>query len=444
MPPRALPPVLLALLLPLLPLSVVSAQAQDEAGAAPAAAPVALRAAQMLDVESGRMIANPVVVVRNGIIESAGPGAPPAGMPVIDLGDLTLLPGLIDAHVHLTDDIEGDWTRRPVTDGPADAALRGARNARRTVEAGFTTVRDVGAGNFVNVALGRAADQGLIAGPRVIAAGHSLGITGGHCDVTGFAPGILEQDWRHGVADGADEVRKAVRYQTKHGAKVIKICATAGVLSFEGPVGVQQFTEDEMRAAVEEAARHGIKVAAHAHGTEGIKAAVRAGVASIEHGSVLDDEAIRMMKERGTYLVPTSYLADAIDMEALPPTIRAKAESVIPQMRVSLAKAIRAGVPIAFGTDAAVFPHGDNAREFAVYVQQGMTPLEAIRSATTSAATLLGTPDRGTIAAGKLADLIAVRGNPLDNVRVLEDVVFVMRGGEIIKAPPGSGAPARR
>jgi imidazolonepropionase-like amidohydrolase len=392
--------------------------------------PVAVRAARFLDLDAGRLVSPALVVVQNGRIVSVG-GSVPAGAETIDLGDVTLLPGLMDMHTHLTGDIEGNWVYRPVTETAADDALRGARNARRTLEAGFTTVRDVGSGDFVDVSLMKASDADMIPAPRIFPAGHSLGITGGHCDVTGFRPGLFELDWRHGVADGPDEVRKAVRHQAKYGAKVIKICATAGVLSFEEAVGAQQFTEAEMRAVVEEAAAHGLRVAAHAHGTDGIKAAIRAGVASIEHGSILDDEAVRLMRERGTFLVPTSYLADAIKLDALPPQIRAKAEIVLPRMRESLRQAIQAGVKIAFGTDAAVIQHGHNAREFAVYVQQGMTPIDAIRSATTRAAELLGVTDRGVIAPGKLADIIAVRGDPLQNVRVLEDVRFVMKNGRV-------------
>jgi imidazolonepropionase-like amidohydrolase len=319
-----------------------------------------------------------------------------------------------------------------VTDSAAEAALKGALNARRTLEAGFTTVRDLGAPGFVDVALARAVEAGWIGGPRIVPAGHALGITGGHCDETGYAPGILEGDWRNGVADGVDEVVKAVRYQIKHGAQVIKVCATAGVLSHEASVGAQQYTEEELRAIVEEAARHDLKVAAHAHGTEGIRAAVRAGVASIEHGSILDDEAISMMKERGTWLVPTTYLTSRIDLEALPPGIRAKAEDVIPRAVENLRRAVAAGVPIAFGTDAAVFPHGENAGEFAALVDRGMDPLAAIRTATLNGAELLGVDDRGAIAPGRLADLIAVRGNPLEDVRVLQNVRFVMLGGKVV------------
>jgi imidazolonepropionase-like amidohydrolase len=338
-------------------------------------------------------------------------------------------------HTHLSSDIEGAWIHRPVTDTAGDYALRGARNARNTLLAGFTTVRDLGSRDFVDVALMRAIDQGFIPGPRIFPAGHSIGITGGHCDTTGYAPGVRERGPEAGVADGPDAALRAVRYQIKHGAKVIKICATAGVLSLEGPVGAQQLSEAEMRAVVEEAKRHGLKVAAHAHGTEGIIAAVRAGVDSIEHGSMLNDEAIRLMKERGTYLVPTTYLTEAIRLDALPPPIRSKAEYIIPIARRSLEQAIRAGVKVAFGTDAAVIPHGQNASEFGALVARGMSPIDAIRAATLNAADLLGVSDRGNIASGLLADVVAVRGNPLDDIRVLEDVRFVMKGGEIYKRP---------
>lgn len=396
-----------------------------------AAQTTVVRAARMLDVVRGEMVTNPVVVIDGSRIVRVG-GAVPAGATVIDLGAVTLLPGFIDAHTHLSYDISGDWVNRPVRELSGEAALRGAHNASLTLRAGFTTVRDVGSGSFVDVALMRAIDQGLVEGPRIIPAGHSLGITGGHCDVTGYIPGVLELGPEEGVADGVDGVLRAVRYQIKHGAKVIKICATAGVLSFEGPVGAQQFSEEEMRAIVEEAARHGLKVAAHAHGAEGIKAAVRAGVASIEHGSLLDDEGIQLMKERGTYLVPTTHLADVIALDQLPPPIRAKAEYVLPLAKANLRKAIAAGVKIAFGTDAAVYPHGDNAKEFAALVDRGMTPLEAIRAGTVRAADLLGTPDRGAIAPGMLADLVAVRGDPLADIRATEQIAFVMKGGAVV------------
>jgi imidazolonepropionase-like amidohydrolase len=389
-----------------------------------------VRADRMLDVASGRIVANAVVVVEGDRIARVG-GAVPPDAEVIDLGDVTLVPGLTDLHTHLAFDLEGDWTNRQVRETDADAALRGARNARRTLMAGFTTVRDMS--GFAGVALMRAVDRDFVEGPRIFPGANSLGITGGHCDVTGFAPGILETDYKDGVGDGPSGVLRALRYQIKHGAKFIKICATAGVLSFEGAVGAQQFSYEEMQAIVEEAARHGMHVAAHAHGTEGINAAVRAGVTSIEHGSMLSDESISLMLEHGTYLVPTTYLVDALNLDNLPPPIRSKAETVLPLARESLRKAIRAGVNIAFGTDAAVYPHGDNAKEFGVMVDLGMSPIDALRAATTTAAGLLGYDDRGQIAEGFLADIIAVPGNPLENIRVMEDVEFVMKGGRVYK-----------
>lgn len=396
------------------------------------AAPVAVRAQRWLDLDAGRVSGPVVVVVEGRRIASVGEDVP-AGAEVIDLGDVTLLPGLIDCHTHLTGTLEGDFVHRAVHETAADAALRGAAHARRTLRAGFTTVRDVGSAGFADVALMRAVERGDVEGPWIVPAGHSISITGGHGDETGFAPGVLERGPEGGIADGPDECRKAVRAQIKHGARVIKCVATAGVLSFEEEVGAQQLADDELRAIVEEAHRHELRVAAHAHGTEGIRAAVLAGVDSIEHGSLLDEETIALMIERGTYLVPTTYLAEAIDLEALPPLLRRKAEWVLPRARESLRAAIAAGVPIAYGTDAAVIPHGDNARELAVLVHLGLSPLEALRTATVNAADLLGLEDRGRIAAGLQADLIAVPGDPLEDVTALERVLWVMHGGRVVR-----------
>jgi imidazolonepropionase-like amidohydrolase len=385
----------------------------------------------MLDVTTGRMLRDVSVVVTGDRITAVNPATPPAGARVMDLGDVTLMPGFIDLHTHLSGEIGANSFVEPVLETNVDAAYKATRHARTTVMAGFTTVRDFG--GEITVALGRAVDRQDVVGPRVIPSRNALGITGGHCDVTGFAPGILEQSPKEGVADGPWEVVEAVRYQIKHGAQVIKTCATAGVLSLEGPVGAQQYTYEELKAMVDEASRHGVKVAAHAHGVEGIKAAVRAGVASIEHGSVLDDEAIALMKQHGTYLVPTAYLRERINMAVLPPLVRRKAESVLPLAEAGNKKAIAAGVKIAFGTDAAVYPHGENAKEFAVYVRLGMTPLAALQSATSVAADVLGRDDRGVIAVGKLADLIAVPGDPLLDITATERVHWVMQGGRVLK-----------
>jgi imidazolonepropionase-like amidohydrolase len=400
-----------------------SAQAQDTQ-------PVVVRAARMLDVSSGRLVTNAVVVIQGDKITMVNPSAPPAGARTIELGDVTLLPGFIDMHTHLASEISATSFTEPVRFTESDFAFNAAANAQKTVRAGFTTVRDYG--GDVTVALGKAVARGIIVGPRVVPSRNPIGITGGHCDATGFRPGVLERGPEDGIANGPWEVVEAVRYQIKYGAQVIKTCATAGVLSLEGPVGAQQYSYEELKAMVDEAARHGIKVAAHAHGTDGIKAAVRAGVASIEHGSQLDDEAIALMKEKGTYLVPTTYLVDRINLAVLPPPIRAKAEKILPLARESLRKAIGAGVKIAFGTDAGVFPHGENAKEFAVYVKLGMTTIEALRTATLRAADLLGVSDRGAIEAGRLADLIAVPGNPLTDITATERVSWVMLGGKVV------------
>jgi imidazolonepropionase-like amidohydrolase len=401
----------------------------------PVAPTYVVRAARMVDVKAGKLLLKPQIVVRDRNILSVGSAgdAAPAGAEVLDLGDLTLLPGLIDCHTHLAYTLEGDFVNRPVHENDVDAALRGVKHARITLLAGFTTVRDVGSSGFVDVALMRAVERGDIDGPWIFPAGHAIGITGGHADETGFRPGILVQDPEHGIANGPEECVRAVREQLKYGAKVIKCMATAGVLSFEGSVGAQQLSDAELRAIVEEATRHGVKVAAHAHGAEGILAAVRAGVASIEHGSTLNDEILDAMIAQGTYLVPTAYLRERIDRNHLPEPLRKKAEAIMPIADGSLRQAIARGVKIAFGTDAAVYPHGENAHEFAVYVRFGMKPADAIRTATVNAADLLGVSDRGVIAPGMLADLIGVAGDPLSDVSTLEQVRWVMHGGRVVR-----------
>jgi imidazolonepropionase-like amidohydrolase len=390
-----------------------------------------IRADRMLDVETGEILANATVVVEGSRIVAVNPSSVPDGVREIDLGDVTLLPGFMDMHTHLSGQLSAESFYAAVTESMADAAFTATKYARITAMAGFTTVRDFG--GDVTVALKHAVEEGTVVGPHVVPSRNPLGITGGHCDVTGFNPGIAEQTIQDGVADGPWAVVQAVRYQIKHGAEVIKTCATAGVLSMEGPVGAQQYTYEELKAMVDEAARHGVKVAAHAHGTEGIKASIRAGIASIEHGSMLDDEAIALMKEHGTYLVPTTYLVDRIDLDVLPELVRHKAETVLPLARESLRRAIAADVNIAFGTDAGVYPHGENAKEFAVLVRMGMDELSALQTATINAADLLGKDDRGRIAEGLLADLIALQGNPLEDITATERVTWVMVGGRIVK-----------
>ncbi len=396
---------------------------------------VVIEADRMLDVRTGEMLEDVTIVVSDGIITGVNPAVVPA-IAALELGDVTLLPGFMDAHVHLGSDLEEGWEYRPVTETTADAVIRSVVNAERTLQAGFTTVRNLGSSGFSDVALMRAIDAGTIPGPRIIPAGHSISITGGHCDPRGWAPGVVERDYRMGVADGPWDAVAAVRYQIKHGAQVIKICATAGVLSLgAGPVGAQQLSMEELRAVVEEADRHGVRVAAHAHGTDGIKAALRAGVSSIEHGSILDEEAIALFRETAAWHVPTSCLVDRVDVQGLPDGPRQKAEYVIPLALEGLRSSIAGGVKVAFGTDAGVLAHGENACEFSSYVRQGMTPLEAIQSATLVNADLFGLSDRGAIEEGLLADIVAVPGNPLDDISVTESVVFVMKGGRVVVRP---------
>ena len=396
------------------------------------AEPTIVKAARYLDVVSGKYVAPAVIVIDDGKIAAINPPAAPEGK-LVDLGDLTLLPGLMDAHVHLTYDIEPGFENAPVRETAADEALRGAANARKTLLAGFTTVRNLGAGGFSDVSLMTAIDKGRVAGPRIIPAGHALGITGGHCDATGFAPGVLEIGPEEGVADGTAAFVRAARYQIKHGAKVIKICATAGVLSFEDSVGAQQMSFEEMKAVADEAHRHGVKVAAHAHGTAGIIAASNAGIDSIEHGSIITDEAAKVLKKNKTWLDSTLYLAQTINWDALPPLLAAKGRDVMPKADKSFELALKYGIKMALGTDAAVYPHGKNAGELVRHVELGQSAIEAIRSATINNAELFGTADRGRIAPGLLADIIGVDGDPLADIKTLQSVGFVMKGGEVYK-----------
>jgi imidazolonepropionase-like amidohydrolase len=397
-----------------------------------------VRAGKLLDVRSGKVLADQAIVIEGGKIVSVGPAAalqPAASDTVIDLSKATVLPGLIDAHTHLTGDPKDVGYESLGISVPREALI-GAKNARITLEAGFTTVRNVGADAFTDVALRDAINDGDVPGPRMRVSGPPLGITGGHCDNNFLAPEYHSS--ADGVADGISEVQHKVRENIKYGADLIKICATGGVLSLGDDPQASQYTLEEMKAIVADAHRLGRKVAAHAHGAQGILWAAEAGVDSIEHGSYIDDAGIAEMKKNGTYLVPTLYLGDwfLANAEALhvPPPMIAKGRIVMPMARQNIAHAFASGVKVAFGTDAAVYPHGLNAHEFAVMVKLGLTPLQSIQAATINAADLLGWPDKvGAIEAGKWADLVAVDGDPLQDVTSLEHVKFVMKGGEVVR-----------
>ena len=395
-----------------------------------------LRAARMIDVATGELITPASIVVEDNKIVGVNPQSLPSGAKAIDLGDRTLLPGLFDMHTHVTLDFftGNHWTTAAVKETPADWALYGVKFGRQTLEAGFTTVRDAGTWpGFPDVALMRAVDAGRVIGPRIYPAGHYLSITGGHCDVTGFAPGVMELGPNQGIANGVDEILRAVRYQAKHGVKVIKVCATSGVFSAGKQPGAQQYSDLELQTIVEEAARHGLRVMAHAHGSEGIMAAVKAGVASIDHGSMLTPGIIKEMKKRGTYYVPTLYLADIPLPENTPQDTIDKSKFLEPFIEKSFRMAVESGVNIALGTDSGVLRHNEVGKEFYAMVSRGMTPLHALQTATVNAADLLGVTDRAELKVGKLADIIAVKGNPLEDIRVMERVTFVMKDGETIK-----------
>ena len=398
---------------------------------------VAVHAGHLLDVKSGKVLADQMLVIEDGKIISVGPttdAKPAADAMRIELPDATVLPGLIDAHTHLTMEPRFGYDQLAIS--VPRQALTGAKNARLTLLAGFTTVRNVGAQNFTDVALRDAINAGDVPGPRMMVSGPALSITGGHCDNNMLPFEYHATDG--GVADGVAAVQHKVRENIKYGADLIKVCATGGVLSLGDNPQASQYTLEEMKAIVADAHRLGRKVAAHAHGAEGIRWAAEAGVDSIEHGSYIDDTGIAVMKERGTYLVPTLYLGDwMIDnagLTRLPPPLLAKAREVIPAARKNIAHAFASGVKVAFGTDAAVYPHGLNAHEFAVMVRLGLTPLQAIQAATLNAADLLGWPGKvGTLEPGAWADIVAVEGDPTKDVTTLERVRFVMKGGEVVK-----------
>ncbi len=409
-----------------------------------------LRSARMLDVDAGVLVEPGSVLVAGDRIVALSPDRVPDDAVVVDLGDVTLLPGLMDMEVNLF--LGGPDHRSPlipVQEDPAVRTLRAVANAGRTLRSGFTTVRNLGlfvqtGGVLLDVALMKAIDLGWVDGPRVVPAGHAIAPTGGHLDPTmfqAFAPNVLPLTVEEGLANGVDEVRKAVRYQVKYGARVIKVCASNGVMSHTGPAGAQQYSDEELAAIVDEAHRAGRKVAAHCMGDVALRAALEAGIDCIEHGFLASDEVLDLMVERGTFLVATTCLTDLMDLSQAGPELQAKAADVFPRARATTTRAIEKGLRIALGTDAPAIPHGRNAKELLAMVDRGMTPLQALRAATTVAAELIDADDRGRLAPGLLADVIAVPGDPLSDIGVTESVRFVMKGGEVYRNDSGGPPP---
>jgi imidazolonepropionase-like amidohydrolase len=412
----------------------------------PAAKTYALKAARLFDGKANSLVAPGIVIVADFKIVAAGSSAQiPAGAEVIDLGDATLLPGFIDAHTHLTGESSDDWNQ-VVLDGLqktiAEQALDSTVNARKTLLAGFTTVRDVGSSHHMDVALRNAIRNGIVPGPRMLVATYAIGSTGGHCDDSaGYRAGLFghETGPEEGVANGADQVRYAVRLAHKYGANVIKTCASGGVLSLTDDVDTPQLTQEELNALVDEAHALRLKAAAHCHGAEAGKRAIRAGIDSLEHGTFLDDEALEMMKAHGTFLVPT-LMAVVGEQERIargiyfPPPILVKANAARDGIYNTVRRAITKGVNIGLGTDAAVYPHGRNAEEFGQMVQLGMKPIDALKSGTSRDADLLGLREKlGTLEPGKIADVVAVPGDPSQNIRQTEHVFFVMKEGVVYR-----------
>ncbi|MBO9662142.1 amidohydrolase family protein [Dokdonella sp.] len=432
MPAIRFPALLLALALP----------AFAPAAETPAPTRVALTAARLIAPEQGKIVEHPLVLIEGDRIrEVRSGGAVPDGYQKIDLGAATLLPGLIDSHVHLGGDptlSSGNYYEDTLKRSVIDDAVTAHVFAKRTLDAGFTTVRNLGSGAYIDVALRNAIDAGRIEGPRILAATLALGATGGHADdTTGYSP-YIEFHGASGVADGVEAVRKQVRENVKRGADVTKFMASAGVLSAEESVGAPQYSQEEMNAIVDESHRWGRKVAAHAHGAEAIKMAIKAGVDSVEHCSMIDEEGLKLAKQHGTWLVFDVYNDDYILSEyarlGYPATMVEKEKKVGRLQRESFRRAVQAGEKLAFGTDAGVYPHGWNGKQFAKMVEWGMTPMQAIQAATTNAAELLGRGDRiGAVKPGYYADLVAVSGDPLADVAVLERVGFVMKGGALVK-----------
>src|SRR5205814_4063406 len=419
---------------------------------------IVLKAARMLDGKSKALVQNAVVIVQGDKIVDVGSNLPvPDGARVVDLGDATLSPGFMDAHTHLTLDFSGNYNQRRLHEldlNVSEQAIQATAYARATVDAGFTTVRDLGSRSvssreFVDVALRNSINKGVIFGPRMLVATKGIGATGGHFDPTsGFRDMVFgrEPDWTDGIADGPDEIRKAVRHEVKNGADVIKAAVSGGVLSLTDEVDVPQFTPPEMAALVDEAHRLRKKVAVHCHGDQAGREAIEAGADSIEHGSFLKPETLTLMKNKGTFLTPTLMAAEYIKgkLDSYPPALQAKAMAAFNTRSDMFRNALKIGVKISFGTDAAVFPHGENAKEFKLMTDLGMSPIDALKSATANDAELLGVAQKlGTLETGKLADVVAMPGDPTQDITATERVSFVMKEGKIIRNGPATPAPAK-